>query len=295
MPPRRTISDAIRITGTGLFTGAPCSVTLEPAGAGTRYAIRAGGATFKACSTHRSSHAPHPAFAAMPPRNTALAARPSDAASPAVQTVEHLLAAFAGLGVTDVLATIEGPEVPIGDGSAKLFTGPITDIGLRELAEDASALVVTSEASITTEDGQSSMLIEPSADGGTHFRYELDYGPDAPVKPRVAEWHGDPDDFAARIAPARTFSLQREVEAMRSMGLFTAFKPSDLLVIADNGEPIDNTLHTPDEPALHKLLDLIGDLALFTGGRPLAATITATRSGHKLNHAAADALENITA
>lgn len=294
MARRKTIKDAFRVTGTGVFTGASCSVELRPAGVGTGIAFRAGEATFRAIAEHRTDRVAHPAFAAMPPRNTALAADPGDDRSPCVQTVEHLLGALAGVGVTDVLAIVDGPEVPIGDGSGVLFSEPIEDIGVRDLDADASPIVVTREARLATEDGVSEILIEPSGDGTSRWRYELDYGDGAPIPACDAEWHGDAVDFAERIAPARTFSLLREVEAMRAMGLFTSFSPRELLVIGDDGTPVDNAYRSPDEPALHKLLDMIGDFALFTGGRPLIGRVTGVRSGHRLNHAAAATLAEIT-
>ena len=122
------------------------------------------------------------------------------------------------------------------------------------------------------------------------YSYELDYGPGAPVQAATVSWAGDAGDFLARVAPARTFSLAREVEQMHALGLFTGFTPADLLVIGDDGNAIDNELHSADEPALHKLLDLIGDLALATGGRPLHAKVAAVRTGHRMHHDAARAI-----
>ena len=138
---------------------------------------------------------------------------------------------------------------------------------------------------VESEDAGASITIEPS--DTPSYTYTLDYGPDSPIAPATAHWAGDPDRFEHEIAPARTFCLEREAQAMRQLGLFEHLSPQDMLVFGPRG-PIDNTLRFPDEPARHKLLDLIGDLAL--AGRPIRAKITAVRSGHALNHAAARAL-----
>ena len=278
-PQRRTIGGVARVEGTGLFTGAPSTLVLESADAGDGIVFKCGGGRVGATVAARTDEPPHPALAALGARNTSIAVGES-----AVHTVEHLLAACAGLGITDIVCRLEGPEVPIGDGSAAPFTDAIARVGLREF--DAVADPVRIAEPVRVGDDDASIEIEPS-DGGARFRYELDYGPGAPIGPQAAEWHGDPGTFLAAIAPARTFSLASEAAAMQAAGMFDAFTPRDLLVIDDEGEPMENEWRGDGEPARHKLLDLIGDLALATGGRPLHVRITARRSGHRLNHEAA--------
>ena len=278
---RRTLASAVRTEGTGLFTGGPAAVSIEPVAIEPAESggivIESGGERF-AVSVDRIDERPaHPAFAQMPPRSTALSASPG---SPPVHTVEHLLAALAGLGVTDALVRIEGGEIPIGDGSAGLFTGPMLKSGFDEQQDDRGPIVI--DEPILVEQGGASVRLEPA--DALSFEYRLDYGPGAPIPAGTATWDGSPDSFSEQIAPARTFCLQQEAEALHAMGLFTSLTPRDMLVFGGAG-PIDNELRFPDEPARHKLLDMVGDLALV--GRPIRARIIAERSGHALNREAA--------
>lgn len=281
MRPRRTVARATaEIAGPGLFSGKPASVRILPAAAGAGVTIRrldlAGEPSIPA---HIGALPPQPP--GVPARNTNLAASPTAIA----MTVEHLLSALAGQGVTDALIELRGPEVPIGDGSAAMFTQALRFAGFTDL--DAPAEPLRLDREVLVESGPARIVARPRATPGASYTYELDYGPEAPIPPQSATWHDDPKDYADAVAPARTFCLQAEAEQMRAMGLFEGFSPRDLLVIGDRG-PIDNAYRFDTEPARHKLLDLIGDLALT--GRPIQADITATRSGHALNHAMARAL-----
>jgi UDP-3-O-acyl-N-acetylglucosamine deacetylase len=119
--------------------------------------------------------------------------------------------------------------------------------------------------------------------------YHLDYGPGAPIAPQTVRFLSMPgsDEYATAIAPARTFSTLDEAVAMRKMGLFAHLTAAEMLVIGPDG-PVENAYRFSDEPARHKLLDMLGDLALATGGtRPIQGRVTAWRSGHALNHAMA--------
>lgn len=305
---RRTVARAIRVEGRGLFTGTACAVTIGPAGAGEGLTIVAlgvggvGGAVVHevgrgpASIGHRSSRPPHPALAALGARNTALAVRAVGVAmsgegggssdEPVVQTTEHVLGALAGLGITDAVIGVEGPEVPIGDGSAAMF---VEKIEARDLGVAVEPIGLAEGFEIV--EGAGRVRVTPS--DRPRWVYGLDYGPGAAVRAATAVWEGDEAGFRERVAPARTFSLAREVEAMRGAGLFRGFTARELLVIGEDGRAIENELRGEDEPARHKLLDLIGDVALATGGRPLLAEVVATRSGHRLNHLAAERIASL--
>lgn len=280
---RRTVSVSLRVEGVGLFTGASGAVEISPASAGDGIAFEREGVRIPATIDHLSAVPVHPAFEKMPPRCTSL-----EREGVVVHTVEHIMAALAGLGITDATVRTEGPEIPIGDGSAAGFVRPILGAGLHELGsgDPTRALdPIRVKAPIRVERDGSSIIIEPSAQ--PEYVYTLDYGPGAPIPSGAASWEGGGDAgaaFAERVAPARTFSLQGEAEAMRAMGMFTHLTPRDMLVFGEDG-PIENELRFPDEPARHKLLDLIGDLALVGG--PICARIIADRSGHALAHEAA--------
>lgn len=289
--PRRTLARPATLRGVGLFSARPAALRLVPAPPGAGLAFRRtdlpNAATIPA---HIARLCDQPQLAGLPPalraRNTILWAPPAT-----VLTTEHILSALAGLGITDALIELDAPEIPIADGSARPFTEAILDAGIIDHGEPLPSLVV--EREITVRDpagGEAFITASPRSEPGCEFLYELDYGPGAPIPPQRAAVVLAPEtaaDYAERVAPARTFCLQQEAEAMRAMGLFQHLTPRDMLVLGPDG-PIDNTLRFDDEPARHKLLDLIGDLAL--AGRPIQARITARRSGHALNQAMAKAL-----
>ena len=282
---RTTLAAPVRIEGAGLFTGAPASVSIEPAERpGDGIVLHRDGVRFAAEFAALSAVPAHPAFARMPARNTTLGARND---GPIVHTVEHLLAALAGLGISDAVVRAETDELPIGDGSACLFTDPITDAGVRTLSHE-TVEPIRVRSPIRVERDGASITIEPS--DGVEFIYRLDYGPGSPIPPGEASWDGSVDAFVRGIAPARTFCLLAEAEAMHAMGLFEHLTPRDMLVFGPEG-PIDNTLRFADEPARHKLLDLIGDLSL--AGRPILGRVVAERSGHALPHAAVGRLRAV--
>jgi len=222
----------------------------------------------------------------VPIRNTTLALGAGHVAA----TVEHLLAALAGLNIWNAWITLSGPEVPVLDGSALPFAqafaanlAPLTSQSTGSQAARAALAPLVLTTTITVErDGASITAAPPPAGSPLSYTYSLDYGPDSPLRPQSATWTGDAADFATNIAPARTFSLEHEARAAHKLGLFRHLSPRDMLVIGARGQPIDNDWRVEHEPAKHKLLDLIGDLALL--GRPLHAAITAHRSGHHLTH-----------
>lgn len=217
---------------------------------------------------------------AVPIRNTTLALRGTAGGTHVAATVEHLLAALAGLNIWNAWVALSGPEVPILDGSALLFVEALRP-SLAPARASREPLVLTS--SITVEHKGASITASPPPTGvPLSYTYELDYGDGSPLRRQSATWTGDAADFAERIAPARTFSLEQEARAAQQAGLFRHLSPSDMLVIGSDGHPINNQWRVEDEPAKHKLLDLIGDLALL--GRPLHATVKASRSGHALTH-----------
>lgn len=276
------------VEGPGLFSSQSCRCELRPADPGAGIQWFANGHLFTTTLEALSPEPAIPLFARVPGRHTCLRAPPPAPAAPAAWTVEHALSALAGLGLWDARIVLEGPEVPINDGSAGAFVSAARAAQLRPAS--AEPLVVRQPVRVCSPDGQAWIEARPVTPGLTPFwTYTLDFGPGAPLPPQRARWTpGDADAYAQEIAPARTFSFAREIEPLRAAGLFTAFSPRDLLVLDDGGVPIENAWRTPDEPARHKLLDLIGDLALL--GRPVHAEIHAHRAGHQLNHALARAL-----
>ncbi len=288
---RRTLSGPAELSGVTLFSGVKSSCTVLP-----RHEtepglfVRLGESLFPATIACLSDAPIHPAFASIPPRCTALAS--GEDADAIVWTVEHVLSALAGLGVTDAIVEINGPEPPIFDGSGGPIVNALTAAGLLDLQSTVEPLMVREP--VTVEDGRGGRITaepRPADQSGCLYRYELDYGPGAPIQPQQADWDsGSPDAharYAEEVAPARTFSLEAEAKQMAAAGLFKHLSAKEMLVIGEGG-PVENILRFENEPARHKLLDLIGDLALV--GRPIHGVVTATKAGHALNHAMARAL-----
>jgi UDP-3-O-[3-hydroxymyristoyl] N-acetylglucosamine deacetylase len=175
---RQTVASPVRVEGVGLFTGAPAAVTIAPAErGGDGIAFERAGVRFGATIASLSARPAHPAFAQMPPRNTTLAAS-AHGDAPIVHTVEHLLAALAGLGVTDAVVRAETDELPIGDGSCALFTGPIADAGIRPIGGELAEPIRVREPVRVGRDG-ASITIEPA--DRVEYVYRLDYGAGSPI------------------------------------------------------------------------------------------------------------------
>lgn len=278
MSARLSIAQPCSFTGLGLFSGTPATVVVHPASSPDGFVFSRRGKRIPALVDHVSRDAAHTCVpAAIPGRNTTLAS--SDTS---VATIEHLLSALAGLGITDALIEVDGPEIPILDGSALPFVEALRSAGTRTLDAPLDPLVLNLPVqALDATGGQIVAMPRPSP--GFSITYELNYGPNAPIRFQSARWMGEPEKYVAEIAPARTFCLKREAEAMKNLGLFSHITTKDMVVVGDDGKPIDNDWRFSDEPARHKLLDLIGDLALL--GRPIQGDIIANRSGHALTHA----------
>ena len=192
----------------------------------------------------------------------------------AVRTVEHLFAALAGLGIREgVRVVVRGEEIPLLDGGAAAFASDLLALGI---APRPPPLRVTREARIEVEG--SAYVFAPGDD--THVAVEVDL---PACCAREASWDGDAADFVARIAPARTFALERDVAELERLGLARHVPFESVLVVAE-GAIHGHGEVARDEPARHKLLDLIGD-AYFHGGPP-RGSLRAVRPGHARNHAA---------
>jgi UDP-3-O-acyl-N-acetylglucosamine deacetylase len=205
-----------------------------------------------------------------------------------VHTVEHVLSALAGLNVVSALVTVSGDAVPILDGSAGPIVDALAPVLVPAESHTLEPLIVTSRL-VVRDDRDPTSVIEvlPRSAPGSSYRYEFHIvRPGGMTITQNAHWEGGRDQSAARyakgVAPARTFSFSGEAEFFRIRGMFAHFTPRDLLVIDDaTGGAVENEIRFENELARHKLLDLIGDLALV--GRPIQAEIVARKAGHGLN------------
>lgn len=205
-----------------------------------------------------------------------------------VTLVEHVLSALAGLRVDNCLIEIDGAEPPGLDGSALGFVEAILAAGVQTQSFRRGVWAPTE--TVTVSHRGATISLHPPEERETHAlraTYRLDYGPRAPIAPQVFTTAVTPEAFAQDVAGCRTFLLEREAEVLRAQGVGRHLTASEVLVFGPRG-PLDNTLRFADEPARHKVLDLVGDLALC--GVDLAGHLLAYRSGHALNVALAKAV-----
>ena len=194
-----------------------------------------------------------------------------------VELVEHVMSALAGLGVDSCIVRVSAEELPGLDGSARAFVEAIDGAGVEDLGAPCEPLVV--DEVVRVGDDESWVEASPPRHPGLSVDYELDYGA-GPIGRQTLSLKITPDTYRADLAAARTFISCAEAERLQAAGLGLASTCRDLLVFGAAG-PIDNELRWPDECVRHKVLDLVGDLALV--GRPVHAHVRARRSGHRLN------------
>ena len=272
--PRTTLAGPSRTyKGVGLHSGADASVRLLPAeaGAGLVFRDRATGQEIPARAANVTDTS----------RCTRLGLNGVE-----VQTVEHVLSALAGLGVDDALIETEGGEMPAGDGSAAPFVALVRALGLRE-QPGATVSPLTLPAPVTLSVNGGTVVALP-ADRLT-FTVVLDYPRHPYIGTLAATFDAAGGDYGAEIAPARTFGFLSEIEALRAHGLGLGASRANAVVLGE--DDYETPLRFANELARHKLLDLIGDLALL--GRPLLAQVIAVRPGHALNARLARTLSDI--
>ena len=266
---QQTVSREATFEGPGLFSGETARVTFAPAGphAGITFVREQDGkvATIPALVGNVLKR----------PRRTCLRN-----GTLFVETVEHCMAALAGLGIDNAVVRVSGGrigELPGGDGSSRPFVDAIQEAGVVEQDAPVNPLVIKKPVQVSLEGATLAAL--PGPEDRLEVLYEFEA--EAPVGRQTVSFRLDDDDFVSQLAPARTFVFEHEARELRARGLGKHLTPKELLVIAPNG-PVENQFRFADECARHKVLDLIGDLFLI--GRPLRGRIIASRSGHQLNH-----------
>jgi UDP-3-O-[3-hydroxymyristoyl] N-acetylglucosamine deacetylase len=260
---RKTINARVSITGIGLHSGIYTKVELHPAHAGSGITfVRADLSGLRIPASQASTTA----------LDHATTVGKDDVS---VGTVEHLLSAIMACGITDVDIHIDGPEVPIIDGSALPFMHLIDAAGVRGLGAEVPVLRI--KEPIEVVDGEKSIRITPS--NRLVLKYKIDF--DHPVIGKESlHFDFEHDNFLRKIAPARTFGFMRDVEKLRAAGLVRGGSVENCIVLDDKGV-MNGPLRFKDEFVRHKILDLLGDLALL--GRPIVGEITAYRAGHALH------------
>jgi len=267
---QRTISRPARVSGRGLFHGEDVTLTLLPA---PEYH----GLVFQRVDL--ASRVLIPArieYVALQPRRTVLTRLGAQ-----VETVEHVLAALAGLQVDNCILQLNGPECPNGDGSAEHFVEAVHVAGIVEQSAAPSWLDVAETVEVDDDSTGARWTARPASGDALHIDYEL-LTPYPGCDRQSLGLTITPETFVRELATARTFVRESEVQALRSIGLGRRTTPRDLLVFDAAGQPIQNALRRPDECVRHKILDCLGDFAL--AGARVAGNFTALRTGHRHNH-----------
>lgn len=268
-PGRRTLKTAIGCVGVGLHSGRRVSLTLRPAAAGTGILFR---------RTDLGIDIPARFDRVVDTRLcTALVA--ADAPQARIGTVEHVMAALAGSGITDALIELDAAEVPILDGSAAPFLFLIDCAGTVALPGAAPAIEVLKPIRVT--EGEAFAELHPAREAGFAATLTIDF-PATVIGRQQLSLRVTPAAFRAQLADARTFTLAEEIARLRAAGLAQGGSLANAVVV--DGPLVLNPggLRRPDEFVRHKMLDVVGDLALAGAG--LTARFVGYRSGHALNN-----------
>jgi UDP-3-O-[3-hydroxymyristoyl] N-acetylglucosamine deacetylase/3-hydroxyacyl-[acyl-carrier-protein] dehydratase len=260
--PRRTIARDTSVEGVGLHLGRPCRLTFRPAPAGS-------GVVFaRADRAGRPRTRAHASEAVLTERQTQLGEGEA-----ALHTVEHVLAAVAGMGIDDIEIEMDGPEPPILDGSAGPYVRALESAGVAPNGGAAEYLTVSESFRHVEGEAQYDVSPAPALELDVWIRFD---------HPLVGEQHGrwqvSPTAFCHELAEARTFGFAHEIDMLRSKGLIQGASTRNALLLDTDGV-VENTLRWPDEFVRHKAMDCVGDLAL--AGKRVRARVVARRPSHR--------------
>jgi UDP-3-O-[3-hydroxymyristoyl] N-acetylglucosamine deacetylase len=253
-----TLRSPFRFDGVGLHTGVQCVVDVRPGAPDSGLVFCVGSIRFPALADYviETSRATVVGFAGA-----------------SVSTTEHLLSALLGMGVSNAEIVVDGPEIPVRDGSAKEFADAIAAAGIEE--QDRPRTTLTVETPMVFRDGEKMLALLPADE--FRVRFVADFA--APIGAQYFSDAIDAGVYRDEIAAARTFGYLHEVEALRARGLAQGGTLDNALVFGPDG-PLQ-PLRWPNEVVRHKVLDLIGDLALL-GAYP-QCEVLAIKSGHAMH------------
>ncbi|MBU2982866.1 UDP-3-O-acyl-N-acetylglucosamine deacetylase [Lentibacter algarum] len=266
---QNTIKTSISFTGTGLHSGKPATLVIKPAPAGhgvkfLRVDIALGDAVVPA------------RWDAV--EQTQLCTKILNASGVSVSTIEHIMAALAGCGIHNALVEIDGPEVPILDGSAEPFVRKILETGLRKLEEPIWALKILREVSVKRGDAWA--RLSPADEMKIDF--SIDFTDEA-IGRQHKTLNMANGSFVRELCDSRTFCRQSDVDAMREQGLALGGTLENAVVVEGDKVLSPGGLRHEDEAVRHKMLDALGDLAL--AGAPILGIYTGSRAGHAMTNA----------
>ena len=273
-----TLREQVAVTGIGVHSGWPATVTLHPAQADT-------GIVFVRCGASGEKDRELPAnFRSV--TATEFATVLGDKSGPAVSTTEHVLAALYGLGVDNAIVEVDGPEIPIMDGSAAAFVAAIDCAGIVATSVRRRYIKVLKPVRVSANGCSGELRPHPR---GLRVETEIDF--DHPLIGRQKfALDLEPQAFRRELARARTFGFMRDVTKLWNAGYALGASFENTVVIAEDRVLNADGVRFPDEFVRHKAVDALGDLAL--AGAPLIGAYRSVRGGHKLNHAVVTALMN---
>ncbi len=261
-----TIARAVDVQGVGILSGSTVHVGFRPAPPST-------GVVFV-----RTDLPKHVLIPACLDEVSGTQRRTTLGRSAQVGLVEHILAALAGLRIDNCLIEINGADPPGLDGSSQGYVNALLKAGTAR--QPARRAIWTVERPVIVAREGATLALHPSSVEELKASYFLFYGWHSPIDWQIHTQVLVPQTFASALAPCRTFILESEVAELRRQGLGRGMTNSDLLVFGPTG-PLENRLHFADEPARHKILDMIGDLSLL--GHDIRGHLVGYRSGHTLN------------
>ena len=265
---QRTLKNIIRATGVGLHTGEKVYLTLRPAPADTGIIFRRidldEAVEIRACPENVS--------------DTRLSTT-LECHGVRISTVEHLMSAFAGLGIDNAYVDLTAAEVPIMDGSAGPFVFLVQSAGIAE--QSAPKRFIRIKKKIKIKDGDKWAAFEPFAGFKVSFAIDFDHPTFRNSRQRAAVDFSTPS-FVREVSRARTFGFMGDLEALRQAGLARGGGLDNAIVLDDFRILNEDGLRYEDEFVKHKVLDAIGDLYLL--GHPLIGAFSAHKSGHSLNN-----------
>ncbi len=276
MVKQRTISQLIRTQGIGLHSGNKVSLTLRPAAANTGIIFRR--VDLPEVVEWRSE----PSFV----RDTMLCTCLVNEQGVRLSTVEHLMAALAGLGIDNLIVEVDAPEIPIMDGSAAPFVYLLQSAGISELK--AAKRFIRIKETIRVEDGDKWAELRPYDGFRVDFAIDFRHPAIDGTRQKLA-LDLSASSFSREISRARTFGFLKEIEQLRANNLARGGSLANAVVLDEYRILNDDGLRYEDEFVKHKILDAIGDLYML--GKPLIGELRAFKSGHALNNKLARALQ----
>jgi len=262
---QKTLTRSVSFSGIGLHGGESVAVTIHPAAAnhGLRFV--------RTDLPQQTQMRAHYTQVVDTRRATTLGEGPAT-----LSTVEHLLAALRGLSVDNALIQVEGPEVPIMDGSADPFVETLVQAGFSSLPWPRAYLLV--QRPVEVREGSQWMRVSP---GQPRISYSIDF-PHPVIRRQRFTVALTAESFRREIAPARTFGFLKEVQFLQANGLALGGSLDNALVLDDEGVMNPEGLRFPEEFVRHKILDAVGDLALL--GLPILGRLEVAQGSHALHH-----------